>query len=64
IGLAYMSASILQAPSEQKQSFLECESGSTLIKKLYKSTRHEISILRSMLNPAVSPQQEGPFSLN
>lgn len=64
LGLAYMAASILQAPIEHKQAFLECESASKLIKDLYKATRNEISILRSMLNPAISPQQDGPFSLN
>ena len=64
IQLAYMAAMLLQAPREKKQDFLKIEQGDELIQAVYDSCRHEISVLRNMLDPAASPRQDGPFSLN
>lgn len=64
IELAYLGATILQAPNEQKQKLLEIESAGELIKTLYDACRKEINILRRMLEPVVPPHTDGPFSLN
>ena len=64
IKLAYMTAMLLQAPYQNKQAFLEIGSAGELVHEIYDSCRREISVLRSMLNPVISPNQDGPFSLN
>ena len=64
IKLAYMTAMLLQSPFKQKQKFLEIEAANQLVHAVYDACRREISVLRSMLNPVVSPHQDGPFSLN
>lgn len=62
--IAYLSASLLQTPLEQKQKLLEINSAKELINTVYNNMRQEISILRNLLDPNTSPNQEGPFSLN
>ncbi len=64
IKTAYLAASLMQIPLHQKQSILEINDAQELIGKVHTDLRHEISILRNMLDPNVSPNQEGPFSLN
>ena len=64
IKLAYMAAMLLQAPYQKKQAFLEINSADKLVHEIYDACRREISVLRSMLNPVISPNQDGPFSLN
>ncbi|MFK7802725.1 MAG: LON peptidase substrate-binding domain-containing protein [Anaerolineae bacterium] len=64
IKLAYMTAMLLQSPFKQKQALLELGAANELIHAVYDACRREISVLRSMLNPVVSPHQDGPFSLN
>lgn len=64
IKLAYMAAMLLQSPHPKKQAFLEINTADQLVSELYDACRYEISVLRSMLNPILSPQQDGPFSLN
>jgi Lon protease-like protein len=64
IELAYMAAMLLQAPYSQKQVFLEINAADNLILTIYDACRREIPVLRNMLNPTVSPHQDGPFSLN
>ncbi|MDJ0752558.1 MAG: LON peptidase substrate-binding domain-containing protein [Ardenticatenaceae bacterium] len=62
--LAYLSATILQAPNEDKQTLLEIDNGDQFIRQVYHTTRKEIAILKAMLAPNSAPAQEGPFSLN
>ncbi len=64
VELAYLATTLLQVPNLQKQPMLEINDGATLITKVYEKTRQEISILRNMLDPAISPNQDGPFSMN
>ena len=64
IKLSYMAAMLLQAPYQKKQAFLEIDSAQKLVNEIYDACRREISVLRSMLNPVISPNQDGPFSLN
>lgn len=64
IKLAYMAAMLLQAPYKQKQTFLEIDAANKLIEEVYEACRREISVLRNMLNPIISPNHDGPFSLN
>ena len=64
IELAYLTATLLQAPFKHKQSFLEINGAAELVHTIYDACRREISILRNMLDPAVSPNQDGPFSMN
>ncbi len=64
IDTAYLAASLMQIPLNQKQAILEINDAQELIGKVHTDLRHEISILRNMLDPNVSPNQEGPFSLN
>ena len=64
VELAYLSATLLQAPNEHKQTLLEIDNRNHLINEVYKLCRREISVLRAMLAPDQVPTQEGPFSLN
>lgn len=64
VELAYLTATLLQAPFNHKQAFLEINSAPELVQTIYGACRREISILRNMLDPTISPNQEGPFSMN
>ncbi len=62
--LAYLSATLLQAPNERKQELLEINGADQLIREVYDTCRREISILRAMLSSEQMPDNDGPFSLN
>ena len=62
--LAYLSATLIQAPNEHKQRLLEINDGGQLIREVYDTCRREISVLRTMLANDHVPDLQGPFSLN
>ena len=64
IEISYLASSLMQIPLNEKQTLLEIHDAKTLVNTVYSSLRQEISILRNMLDPTVSPNQKGPFSLN
>ena len=62
--LAYLSATLIQAPNEHKQRLLEINDGNLLLGEVYATCRREISVLRAMLAADQVPEQQAPFSLN
>lgn len=62
--LAYLAATLLQAPNDHKQRLLEIDDIPTLIHDVYEICRREIAVLRTLLEGDKVPDHEGPFSLN
>lgn len=64
VDLAYLTATLLQVPANNKQSILELESDTALMDYVYRLCRREIPLLRQMISPPIEPSSEGMFSLN
>ncbi len=62
IQLAYIAASILRIPSNQKQAFLTAVSADELLDSLRWHYRREVAFLKVMVEQPITDQ--GPFSLN
>lgn len=62
IPLAYLAATLLQIPPDEKQSFLATKDASTLLGELRAIYRREVALMKSMLEQVVEDQ--GSFSLN
>jgi Lon protease-like protein len=62
--IAYLSAVLLQIPTEQKQSLLEAERTSEMLADLRTIYRRELALLNFMKERSEDESQKGPFSLN
>lgn len=62
IPLAYLAATLLQIPPEEKQPLLATKDASTLLVELRTIYRREVALVKSMLEQVVEDQ--GSFSLN
>jgi len=62
IPLAYLAATLLQIPPDEKQPLLATKDASTLLGELRALYRREVALVKSMLEQAVEDQ--GSFSLN
>lgn len=62
IPFAYMAATLLRIPSNQKQAFLAAVSANELLDDLRRHYRREVAFLKMMVEQRVTDQ--GPFSLN
>ena len=62
IPFAYMAATLLRIPSNQKQAFLAAVSAYELLDDLRRHYRREVAFLKMMIEQRVTDQ--GPFSLN
>lgn len=63
--LSYLTATLLQIPMEKKQEILALNNSVDLLRAVYQTCRHELTILKAMV--ATSPhnaQTIGPFSFN
>jgi Lon protease-like protein len=62
IRLAYMAASLVQIPTQQKQQLLVISESSTLLEQVRAIYRREVVLLKTML--AAQIQESGAFSMN
>jgi Lon protease-like protein len=62
IPLAYLAATLLQIPPEEKQPLLATKNASTLLVELRAIYRREVALVKSMVEQVVEDQ--GSFSLN
>ena len=62
VQLAYMAASLLRIPANQKQAFLTAVAADELLDSLRWHYRREVAFLKAMVEQRVTDQ--GPFSLN
>lgn len=60
--LAYLSASILHLPSDQKQALLALDSAEDLVSQLVSIYRREVALIQGILEKGV--EERGAFSLN
>jgi uncharacterized protein len=61
--LAYLTATLIQAPAHDKQQLLVINHEPELVTAVYHTCRYELAILKAMA-AATSPPHAGPFSLN
>ena len=61
--LAYLTATLVQAPAPQKQTLLVINHEPELVTAAYHTCRYELAVLKAMA-AAQNPPQVGPFSLN
>ncbi|TVR22317.1 MAG: hypothetical protein EA396_06525 [Anaerolineaceae bacterium] len=64
VTLAYLSAVLLQAEQDEKQSLLEADSLDDLIRQLNDIYRNEVTLLDVLMNPPDDLDSNGTFSLN
>ncbi|MDX1613624.1 MAG: LON peptidase substrate-binding domain-containing protein [Candidatus Promineifilaceae bacterium] len=62
LSLAYLAATLLQVPAEQKQSLLDIQAVTTMLTDMRALYRREVAFLKAMF--AQNLQDEGTFSLN
>jgi uncharacterized protein len=62
--IAYLSAVLLQIPTEQKQTLLASERTSEMLADLRTIYRRELALLNFMKERSEDESQKGPFSLN
>ncbi len=62
VRLAYMAASLVQIPTQQKQQLLTISESGTLLEEVRAIYRREVVLLKTML--ATQVQENGAFSLN
>ena len=64
IPLAFLAATLLQVPAEQKQTLLAAEQAVPLLEELRDLYRQEIALVKAMRERQVTEADEGLFSLN
>jgi Lon protease-like protein len=62
VRLAYMAASLVQIPTQQKQQLLTISESGTLLEEVRAIYRREVVLLKTMLDTQV--QENGAFSMN
>lgn len=63
--LAYLAATVLQIPNEQKQELLSAPTASNLLSEMQSLYRRELPLLRRLLaEDDTAPEGPGPFSLS
>ena len=62
MSLAYLAATLLQVPADQKQSLLDTAAVTTMLTDMRALYRREVACLKAMF--AQKLQDEGTFSLN